>query len=315
MVYLCAGRVRDAVVSIGLVAACTEPPARDAWNSARTACELTPDLHYEWSQLGPSREGERNSLALPAGCPDVLLTALHAGPAALLRDLGVKETLDDHVERVRTGEAPADGIATLTWASAWLLGGDFGRVGDVDAGPFSDERWSEDFHDLAESFGADADDSLAMVLFTEVTRRVSGVSWLDRDAPETAAMQMMRGTHVLRVPREIASPSINVGPNVLAWALFHESVHARSARYRHVECEAPALQEGRLCDSDGKGAYGAGYAVGWAEIRSILATEDCPLAAVPGWVVRANMNSMREGWTNVVLSTLEPVPDPVCAEH
>ncbi len=308
-----------AVVALGLLAVsgCAQPDETDPWGSARRACLMAVQEHHDWTLLLPERDGALNGLELPEGCAEGLLAPLHADPERMLRDLGVQESLDVHVEQVRRGEAPPDGLATLVWAVAWLMGADYGRVDDVDAGPFSDVSWSEEFRSMAIDLGLDSDADLGKVLFVDAVQRVKGVRWLPSNAPERAVMQMTGTTHVLGVPRTIdVAPELRAGfldPSLLAWSLFHESVHARGGAFRHVKCREPATESGRVCDVNGAGAYGGGYAVGWAELRAITGGEPCVASGIVGHVVEANFAVMRDGWSRRVMSPLLSEQLPPCA--
>ena len=101
----------------------------DKWTPTREVCGLAEPL--DWGLLSTGDSGERHGLIPPSGCAEALLEDLGAKPQRLLDDIGASGTLDDHIEDVRTGVAPLDGLASVVWGMYWLVGGDFGTVGGL----------------------------------------------------------------------------------------------------------------------------------------------------------------------------------------
>ncbi len=311
------GRGAAVLLTFGLVAdGCAAPPSDGAWTAARDACGLGAGETYPFDRLLPPGDGSLHGLSLPAGCADRLLRTFGADPDRMMNDLQIEASLDDHVERIRRGEASPDGLATLTWGAAWLLGADLGDVEAIDAGPFSDAAWTDDFRRLADAQGASPNSPLSKVLFVEAAAEIRHVTWFTDDAPDDATMGLFQPGDTLRVPRTFVPEdgSQNVVPSVLAWSLFHESVHGRPSRFRHVACVAPATTTGRFCDASGDAAYGAEFALAWAEIGAVTASEGCADDDLD-WLMNANLNAMSSSWKRHILA---PTPDysrPSCGSR
>lgn len=305
------GNHRVTVRLLGLLTlpACT---VRDAWTPTQETCGLAEPL--ELALIKPGDDGERHSLVPPAGCADALLADLSADSLAMLDDLGVAGTLDEHVEDVRTGATPLDGLAVLVWGMYWLAGADLGAVGDLEESEYADPVWVEDFNRLAREQKLDGQAPLAQVLYNEVSRRVAGVGWFPDDAPEDAGAGMQQGTHKLHVPRpeqitqDALWPTDSYSPDGTAWGLVHESVHARLDGRRHIECASPAFEVGRFCDADLSGAYGAAFTVAWAQVAAGMGGAGCIPWDEAGDVVYVDLTTVGAVWSAMVL---EPLPETV----
>lgn len=307
-------RRRGVLVALGLLAAgCAATPTDEPWTAARAACGLGADQTFPFEFLLPPGDGSLHGLSLPPGCPDTLLRTFGADPERMMRDLRIEQSLDEHVELVRQGDTAPDGIVTLTWGAAWLLGADLGRVDAIDAGPFSDVTWTDDLRRLAEAQGASPDSPLSKVLFVEAAAEIRHVRWLPPDAPDDATMALYQPGDTLRVPRTFVAEdgSQRVVPSVLAWSLFHESVHGRPSRFRHVPCLAPASATGRVCDESGDAAYGAGFAVAWAEVRAATGPDGCAEGGLE-WLVNADLNAMIESWEKHIIAPVPAHHTPSC---
>lgn len=284
------------------------PP--DAWTPVRTACGL--DAPLDWALIMPGPDGERHGLVLPDGCAEALLGDVDAKTQDLLDDLDVSTSIDEHVEAARTGIEPLDGLVVLAWGLYWLAGGDYGAVGDLQSGDYVDPVWVEDFNHLAAEQGLGGEAPLSQVLYNDVSRRISGVKWLPEGAPTDVEMGVRPATRHLFIerPEHMAMTSVwprdYYSPNETAAGLVHESVHARFAPHRHVECASPAEAEGRYCDADLTGAYGAEFAARWAEITAATSGGGCFSSDAGGYVAAVDVGTVQFGWSQTVML---PVPD------
>lgn len=290
-----------------LILGCRPP---DAWTPTRAACGL--DAPLEWALIMPGPDGERHGVVLPDGCADALLGDLDANTQDLLDDLDVSTSIDEHVEAVRTGAEPLDGLVVLVWGLYWLAGGDYGAVGELESSDYADPVWVEDFNNLAVEQQLGGEAPLSQVLYTDVARRISGVKWLPESQPAGAAMGLRPGTRRLFIERPetmtVTSlwPRDNYSPNQVASGLVHESVHGRLAPRHHVPCAAPAEMEGRYCDEDLTGAYGAAFTARWAEISAATGGGGCISGDAGGQVAAVDVWLMQLGWSHAVML---PVPD------
>ncbi len=295
-----------------LVIACVVP---DSWTPAREACGLDAPLVLD--DLEPTADG-RHGLVLPTGCPEVLLADLGGDADVVTADLTLTGTLDEHVEAVRTGDAPLDGLVVALWGMYWLAGVDLGTVGALAPGAYTDPVWVEDFTARAEEQGGGADSPLAEVLYNDVAERITELGWLPNSTPVDAAMGVPGGTGQLLLPRptqivtDAVWPTDSYGPNVTAWGLVHESVHSRVDSHPHVECGPPASSSGRVCDADLTGAYGAEFAAAWAEITVAADGGACLADSMARDVAAVDLQTLQLWWQQQVMLPLPDQTIPAC---
>lgn len=300
------------MLALLLFIACGVP---DTWTPAREACSLDAPLALD--ALEPIA-GSRHGLVLPAGCPEALLADLGGDADDLTADLAVAGSLDAHVEAVRTGDAPLDGLVVALWGMYWLAGADLGTVGALESGVYTDPAWVEDFTARAEEQGGGADSPLAEVLYNDVAERITELGWLPDSGPADAAMGVPGGTGQLLLPRpaqifsDAVWPTDSYAPNVTAWGLVHESVHARFDSHPHVECGPPASSSGRVCDADLTGAYGAEFAAAWAEAAVATDGGACLPDTMAGDVAAVDIQTLQLWWEQQVMLPLPDQTIPVC---
>ncbi len=288
----------------------------DPWEEARAACELDEPL--PWEALGRADDGGLNGLSVSTTCGETLLGHLGGDAAALLRDLGGDPDLGAHIEAVRTGARPIDGVAVATWGLVWLAGGDYGAIAGVEAGAYVSEGWVERADDGAERLGLGLADPLSHVLYDDVVRRAAGVSFLPDDSPVNVVMGMRTWpSDVLHVAREV-DPDLGWvvepwAPDSAAASLYHEAWHANLDGFHHVDCAPPASGEGRNCDEDLDGAEGAGFLVRWSEARAVLGGECLPRDYGPETYLADSIEEdIRASWSLVLMSELPASPLDSC---
>ncbi len=284
----------------------------DKWTPTREVCGLAEPL--DWGLLSTGDSGERHGLIPPSGCAEALLEDLGAKPQRLLDDIGASGTLDDHIEDVRTGVAPLDGLASVVWGMYWLVGGDFGTVGGLDESDYADPVWVEDFNRLADGQGVGGAAPLSQVLYNEIGRQVNGVEWFPEGYEDVGRFEMgMRPARgVLVVPRAEQIPGDVVDrPNQSTGTLLHESMHARSDTHDHTLCLPPAKATGEGCDADLTGAYGAEFAMTWAEVVAATGGGSCVPTDEAGSVAYEDVVYMGRMWATAVILP-PPAAVPYC---
>ncbi len=255
---------RGRVALVGLVGltACADP-----WEEARSACDLDEPL--PWDAPMAAADG-LNGLSVSTTCGETLLGQLGGDAGALLRDIDADPDLGTHIEAVRTNARPTDGVTTVVWGLLWLAGADYGAIGDLEVGPYVSQAWLDRANAGAERLGLSPEDPLAHVLYDDVVTRTAGISFLPDDAPFNAPMGMRSwpsdSLHVSRaLDHDVAWVIDPWIPDSVASGLYHEAWHANLDGLHHVDCEAPAREEGRNCDADLDGPYGAAFLALWAE--------------------------------------------------
>lgn len=308
------GLLRVALLVLG---GCAAP---DPWEEARTACDLADGETLPLAAGSPDPDdGTLNGLTVSTACGEALLGHIGGQPAALLGTLGDDTDLGAHIEAVRTGALPIDGVTVAAWGLLWLAGADYGSIESLAEGPYSAQSWIDRVNEEALDLGLDADAPLGHVLYDTAAARIAGVAFLPDDAPLGATMGVRAWpSNVLHVPVAL-DPSLGWTvspwrPDIAASSLYHEARHAGLDGVHHLECAPPARAEGRNCDATLDGAYGAGFLVAWSGVVAAYEGDVCVPAAAAAAVETAEAAEIdiRSAWENMLLVELPDSPFSAC---
>lgn len=291
-----------------LLSACGQDPV----SALGGTCAIEDNVLLEVATLYPPPDGGLNGLSISEGCAVALIESVGGDPAALLLDVEGAADWGTQIEEVRLQTRPLEGVTAMVWGLFWLLGADYGEVGELEAGPYVAESWVSYLGALAEELGLGATAPLGRVLLADVTERLGGVGLLPEGTAGNITMTMDRWpSNVHKVPRsydmsEWTSLALPWQPNVSAAFLFHNAHHAMLDAVEHVDCEGLDGEFG--CDPGLDGTFGAEFAARWVEVQVELDGADCVPdddPAVKNFVFDTE-DYIRENWE---LMILEGVPE------
>lgn len=262
-------RIR-AVLALPLLAAC----APDPWTAARATCGFQEGETLDGALV--ERQGDGwNALEVDGACAERLIRDLDGDPDEVLALFEGGDDLGAYMAEARTKPEPVDGLPVAVWGMYWLVGSDFGAVGDLQEGPYVDAKWVEVIGEAAAARGHDDDAPLSQVLYDLVATRIRGLALLPEEmAP--ASMGLDVATDVLHLPRTISLDFDYAhdpyAADLAGTGLAHEADHAVEGHVEHVVCDWVAAE---ACDVDLTGANGFEIAMEWAQVAALVDGASC----------------------------------------
>lgn len=252
---------------IGVLALLSSGCTVHAWERTREICGLAQGETLSPSLLTEAGDGGRHGLVVETACAESLLKDIGADPATLRSGGEGGDDLGAYLEQARLATELGDGLPVAVWGLYWLLGADYGSVGDLESGPYVDEVWVQELQQ-----GIEGDSPLGSRLYNLVASTVKRVEFLeDIDAPEEIEAQAASSQDgTLYIPRQVDTEwpdaEEHYGPERYARVFIHEFAHLRPGGFSHVFCGMePGDTEGRSCDVTLAGAHGLSIAVAWSE--------------------------------------------------